>query len=234
MRTVGLLAAFVAFLAAGPALEAQSAEAVVDAKSVHVLQAKIKLLEGAIAARDKIIAELRAEPLREEVTKLRQELQEARKTIEKLTAELERLRPVEPTELRITDRDLTPGSIKEKDFKGARLLLDGYVIKVFSDDNGWGAIIVAGEWSDSAGHELLGRLARERDRFGQRIDYQIHAIVRGEIVKRLRKGNPVRVEGIIREVQAKRGLHWERATISHLPPTEGFVIEVKLQNVMLR
>lgn len=225
-----------AFLLALAAIGTWPAEGQEPADQLRLLRAENQLLKTTVAQRDetiealkKKIVTLKAEPARVELKKVRKELAEARARIQQLSKELEQANPVEKKGVKVTDRDLTPKSVKKTDYRGAELLLDGYVVDTRAKEGEFRAVIAAG--SDSPqGSPVMVRTQREGKRG---VDYQIQVHVTGELAATLRAGDlSRRVRGIIREIKVENGDMFRRTGLSYLPQTDrGVLIIVVLEDI---
>ena len=200
------------------------------ADELRLLRAQNNLLKATIEARDKKIAELqeeirklKAEPTQVELEKLRKELKGAKEQIAKMEVELKRAKPTKESALKITDRDLTPKSIKDGNFVGAELLLDGYVVKTAAENGEFLAIVAAGTEGPRGDPVLL--------RTEDKVTYQVQIRLTGELAAQLKPGNiSRRFRGTIQKVELMKGDMHERTGLSYLPQTsEGTLIVVSLE-----
>jgi hypothetical protein len=194
------------------------------------------LLKTTLAQRDETIEALKkkietleAEPLRVELKKVRKQLGEAGTRIRQLASELEQAKPVEKKSTKITDRDLTPESAKKSDYRGAELLLDGYVVDTSAKEGEFRAVIAAG----ADGPEGRPIMVKSHGEGKRRVEYQIQVHVKGQLAATLRTGDlSRRVRGIIREIKVEKGKMFDRTGLGYGPGTsQGVLIIVLLEHI---
>lgn len=218
-----------AFLLALAAFGTWPAEGQEPPDELRLLRAENQLLKTTVEALKKKIETLEAEPAQVELKKLRKELAEARTRIQQLSKELEQAKPVEKKGVKIVDRDLTPESVKKTDYRGAELLLDGYVVTTKAKEGEFQAVIAAGV-DDPQGNPLM---VRSHGKGKREVYYQIQVHVTGELAATLRAGDlSRRVRGIIREIKVENGDMFRRTGLSYLPQTDrGVLIIVLLDDI---
>ena len=214
-HTIFLLTVGIFFTALSPAwTRAQDVE-----QELRQLRAENKLLKSTVAQRDKTI-----EALKKEI----ETLKEANRRLEELSKGLSETKPVQEKGMKVTDSDLTPESVKKTDYRGAELLLDGYVVITDAKEGEFRAIIAAG--SEGPGGDPVMVLSTGR------LTYQIQVRVTGEIAATLRAGDiSRRVRGIIREIKVEKGDMFRRTGLSYVPQTTpGILIIVDLDKATIR
>lgn len=200
------------------------------ADEVRLLRANNQLLKATIEARDKKIAELqeeikklKAEPAQVELERLRQELKSAKGQIAKLEDALKQAKPTKESGLKITDRDLTPKSLKDGNYVGAELLLDGYVVKTAAEKGEFLAIVAAGTEGPRGDPVML--------RTEDKVTYQVQIRLTGDLAAQLKPGDiSRRFRGTIQKVELMKGDMYKRTGLSYLPQTsKGTLIVVTLE-----
>ena len=220
-----------------------------------LLKATIAQRDKTIEALKKEVEDLRAEPTQVELDRLRQQLAQANIRIQQLSRELENARPVDRRNLKITDDDLTLRSLDKNDarslrdprrakraqvvleelsrrlaseYRGAELLLDGYVVTTDAKDGELRAVIAAGD--DGPDGPVLTRIS------GAKTEYQVQVYLTGDVAAKLRPGDsPRRARGIVRDIKAAKGEMFDRTGLSFLPQTRtGVLIIVSLEDVTVR
>ena len=205
-------------------------------QELRLLRAENRLLKATVAQRDRAIETLKkeckalkAEPAQVEIQTLRKELAEAKKVIENLSKELDKAKPVHQKGVKITSHDLTPESVKKADYRGAELLLDGYVIDTSAKQGEFRAIVAAGMGGPRGNPIMI--MTRGK------VDYQIQVHLKGELAAKLRAGDiSRRVRGIVREIEVvekgkmitRTGLGYDRGW------SEGILIIVTLDKITIR
>jgi len=205
------------------------------ADEVRLLRAQNTLLQATIKARDKKIAELqeeikrlKAEPAQVELEKLRNDLKNAKEQIAKMEVELKQAKPTKESGVKITDRDLTPKSLKGRNFVGAELLLDGYVVETAAEKGEYIAIVAAGDEGPRGKPMML--------RTEGKVEYQVQIRLSGELAARLKPGDILmRFRGTIHRVELMEGDMYERTGVGYGPQTsKGTLIVVTLERATIQ
>jgi hypothetical protein len=224
---MGLLAVM-ALIVAACVLTAVRAEEPAD--EVRLLRAQNTLLKATIERRDKKIAELqeeikklKTEPAQVELEAMRQELNSAKEQIAKLEQELKAAKPTKESGQKITDRDLTPKSVKDANFVGAELLLDGYVVHTAAEKGEFVAIVVAKGTEGLSRNLLVLRTEGE-------VRYQVQIRLGGELGAKLQPaGISRRFQGTIKKVELMKGDMYVGVTRSAPVCWRGTLIVVTLE-----
>jgi multidrug efflux pump subunit AcrA (membrane-fusion protein) len=211
-----------------------------DDDELHVLRAQNNLQKASLERQNKEIKALKKEienlktgPDHSEVDKLRNDLAQAQKRIEELSKKIEELTPVEKKNIKLTDRDLTPESVKKTNYSGAELMLDGFVVETKAKEGEFMAIIAAGVDDPHGNHPLMVRQMNDKPPYKE---YQIQIHVTGKIVADLKASDlSHRVIGTIHDINVMNGDMHQRTVVSYAPKTEkGTLIIIHLDNIKIR
>jgi alanyl-tRNA synthetase len=193
---MGLLVV-VALIVAGSGVTAVAAED--PTEQVRALQMQNELYKKTIERLQEEIKKLKTEPAQVELEAMRQELNSAKEQIAKLEQELKAAKPTKESGQKITDRDLTPKSVKDANFVGAELLLDGYVVHTAAEKGEFVAIVVAKGTEGLSRNLLVLRTEGE-------VRYQVQIRLGGELGAKLQPEDiSRRFQGTIKKVELMKG-----------------------------
>ena len=204
-------------------------------KAPESVYQEVSRLTKEVAGLKRQLKELKAENER-----LRKELAEANSRRSRMERDLQQAKPVEKKTLKITDNDITPDTAKRAEYRGAELLLNGYVVDTRSDKGEFVATIAAGE-PDTWGKPLMLRSGGAKAwsvpgyKAKSRL-YQVQVRIAGKPASSLRTGGiRRRVRGIVRKITVEGGNMFAEVALSYSPQTiVGLLIVVELDSVTVQ